>query len=216
MGEILGADPKLKSEVVMIGGHFVSWHSARGATDNAVSCIVLMEALRILKQAVLVPKRTIRIGLWGGEEQAFIGSVAYAIDHFGKLKEKPNNESKKVSAYLNLDNGAGAIRGLYLQGNDFARPVFNEIFSHLSSISNGALTIENTLSTDHETFDHYNIPSFQFIQDQLNYNTVTHHTHLDLPEYVPEADMKKNAVILAWTIYKLAGMDAMVPRKLKD
>lgn len=216
IGEIQGADPKLKSEVVMIGGHFDSWHSATGATDNGVSCIVLMEALRILKQAGIVPKRTIRIGLWGGEEQAFIGSVSYAIDHFGKLNEKPNNDSKKVTAYLNLDNGAGAIRGLYLQGNEFARPVFKEIFSHISSLSNGALTIENTLSTDHETFDHYNIPSFQFIQDELNYETVTHHTHLDLLENVPEDDLKKNAVILAWTIFKLAGMDSMVPRKLKD
>lgn len=216
VGEIQGSDPTLKSEVIMVGGHFDSWHSATGATDNGVSCIVLMEALRILKQSGIAPKRTIRICLWGGEEQAFIGSVAYAVDHFGQLKEKPNNDSKKVSAYLNLDNGAGAIRGIYLQGNEFARPVFKEIFSHISSLGTGTLTIENTLSTDHETFDHYNIPSFQFIQDPLNYETVTHHSHLDLPEYVPETDIKKNAVILAWTINKIAVMDSMVPRKLKD
>jgi hypothetical protein len=117
---------------------------------------------------------------------------------------------------LNLDNGAGAIRGVYLQGNEFARPVFKDIFEPISSISTGALTIENTLSTDHETFDHYNIPSFQFIQDPLNYETITHHSHLDVPEYAPENDLKKNAVILAWTINAMAGMDSMVPRKLKD
>ena len=216
IGEIQGTDPTLRSEIVMIGGHFDSWHSATGATDNGVSCIVLMEALRVLKQSGVAPKRTIRICLWGGEEQAFIGSVAYAIDHFGALKEKPNTDSKKVSVYLNLDNGAGAIRGIYLQGNEFARPLFEEIFSHVSSLGISASTIENTLSTDHETFDHYNIPSFQFIQDPLNYGTITHHTHLDVPEYVPENDLKKNAVILAWTINAIAGMDSMVPRKKKD
>ena len=213
IGEIRGTDPALRTEVIMIGGHFDSWHSATGATDNGVSCIVLMEALRVLKQSGVALKRTIRICLWGGEEQAFIGSVAYAIDHFGALKEKPNSDSKKVSVYLNLDNGAGAIRGVYLQGNEFARPVFKDIFNPISSLSTGALTIENTLSTDHETFDHYNIPSFQFIQDPLNYGTITHHSHLDVPEYVPENDLKKNAVILAWTIHAIAGMDSMVPRK---
>ena len=106
IGEIAGTDPTLRSEVIMIGGHFDSWHSATGATDNGVSCIVLMEALRVLKRSGIAPKRTIRICLWGGEEQAFIGSVAYANDHFGALKEKPNSDSKKVSVYLNLDNGA--------------------------------------------------------------------------------------------------------------
>ncbi|MBK5272156.1 MAG: M20/M25/M40 family metallo-hydrolase, partial [Bacteroidia bacterium] len=129
IGEITGSDPKLKDEVVLIGGHFDSWHSGTGATDNGVSCMTLLESLRILKQSGISPKRTIRIGLWGGEEQAFIGSVAYATQHFGALNEQPNNESKKVTAYLNLDNGAGAIRGIYLQGNEFARPVFKNIFN---------------------------------------------------------------------------------------
>ncbi len=216
IGEITGSDPTLKSETVLIGGHFDSWHSGTGATDNGVSCITLMEALRILKQSGITPKRTIRIGLWGGEEQAFIGSVAYATEHYGKLKEKPNSESKKVQAYLNLDNGAGAIRGIYLQGNELTRPIFKEIFSPVASLGVNTITIENTLSTDHETFDHYNIPSFQFIQDHLSYETINHHTHLDLPEYVPENDMMKNAVILAWTIYSLAEKNTMVPRKSKD
>lgn len=215
IGEIKGTDPTLKSEVVLVGGHFDSWHTATGATDNAASCVAFIEALRILKQSGLTPRRTIRIGLWGGEEQAFIGSIAYAREHFGELDKKPTPESEKVTAYLNLDNGAGLIRGVYLQGNEFARPVFSQIFSPFASPREPSLTIENTLSTDHETFDHYNIPSFQFIQDPLSYNTMNHHTHLDLPEYVPENDLKKNAVILAWTIYSLANMDAKVPRKQK-
>ncbi len=213
IGEIKGSDPKLTTETVMIGGHFDSWHSGTGATDNGVSCIELIEALRILKQSGIKPKRTIRIGLWGGEEQAFLGSVAYAIQHFGPLKEAPNADSKKITAYLNLDNGAGAIRGIYLQGNELAMADFKQIFKQIPSLTEGTVTIENTLSTDHETFDHYQIPSFQFIQDPLSYETINHHTHLDLPEYIPEDDLKKNAIILAWTIYSLAEKDSMVPRK---
>lgn len=213
IGEIKGQDPALQSEVILIGGHFDSWHSATGATDNAANCIALIEALRILKQSGLKPRRTIRVGLWGGEEQAFLGSVAYAQQHYGDLGKKPNKESENVSAYLNLDNGAGAIRGVYLQANGFAYPVFKEIFNQFSPTTEIALTIENTLSTDHETFDHYNIPSFQFIQDPLSYNTINHHTNLDFPEYVPEVDLKKNAVLLAWTIYSLSEMNIKVPRK---
>ena len=215
IGEITGNDPKLKTQTVMVGAHFDSWHSGTGATDNGANSIVLVEALRILKHIGYSPKRTIKIGLWGGEEQAFLGSVSYATDHYGKLNESPNKNSTKVSAYLNLDNGAGAIRGVYLQGNEFTRPVFNHILKPVADLSDGVLTIENTLSTDHETFDHYNIPSFQFIQDELAYNTVTHHTNLDVLEYVPENDIMKNAVILAWTIYSLAEMEKMVPRKTK-
>lgn len=213
IGEIKGTDPKLKAETVMVGGHFDSWHAGTGATDNGVSCIAMLEALRILKQTGIAPRRTIRVGFWGGEEQAFVGSVSYVIQHFGPLNEKPNNESKKITAYLNLDNGAGAIRGVYLQNNENARQTFKEVFAPISSLTRGTTTIENTLSTDHESFDHYNIPAFQFIQDGLNYGSVTHHTHLDLPEYVPESDLKKNAVILAWTLYALANRDGMVPRK---
>jgi carboxypeptidase Q len=216
IGEIEGSDPALKSETVMIGGHFDSWHLASGATDNGVSCVVLMEALRVLKQSGLKPRRTIRIGLWGGEEQDFIGSVAYAKEHFGELKSKPNAASEKISAYLNLDNGGGAIRGIYLQANEMARPVFDNIFGKAPSLGVKTVTIDNTLYTDHETFDYYNIPSFQFIQDPLSYETVNHHTHLDFPEYVPEEDMMRNAVILAWTIFNLADMETKVPRKQKN
>jgi len=216
IGEITGTDSKLKSETILIGAHFDSWHSGTGATDNGASSVVLVEALRILKAIGYQPKRTLKMGLWGGEEQAFLGSAAYARKHFGKLDEKPNNASKKISAYLNLDNGAGAIRGMYLQKNELARPVFQNVFVPIANLSEGTLTIENTLSTDHVTFDHYNIPSFQFIQDKLTYNNVTHHTQLDVLEYVPEEDIMKNAVILAWTIYSLSEMDSKVPRKVTD
>ncbi|MFN0729408.1 M28 family peptidase [Polaribacter gochangensis] len=215
IGEIPGNDSKLKHESIMLGAHFDSWHAATGATDNGANSIVLVEAMRILKKIGYQPKRTIKIGLWGGEEQAFLGSAAFAKKHFGNLNEKPNANSKKVSAYLNLDNGAGAIRGIYLQNNEMARPVFEKVFAPIANITSGAITIENTLSTDHETFDHYNIPSFQFIQDELAYNTTTHHTNLDFLEYVFEEDIMKNAVILAWTIYSLDNMNAKVPRKKK-
>ncbi|WP_159022090.1 M28 family peptidase [Formosa sp. L2A11] len=213
IGEISGTDAKLKSESILLGAHFDSWHSGAGATDNGVNCVTLVEALRILKAIDYKPKRTIKIGLWGGEEQAFLGSTAYAKKHFGDLDKKPNSESKKITAYFNLDNGAGAVRGVYLQNNELARPVFKKIFEPISCISSGAITIENTLSTDHETFDYYNIPSFQFIQDELAYGTVTHHSYLDFLEYVNENDLKKNAVILAWTIYALDNMEHGIPRK---
>jgi carboxypeptidase Q len=214
IGEIPGNDAQLKSESILLGAHFDSWHAGAGATDNGANCVILVEALRILKEIGYEPKRTIRIGLWGGEEQAFLGSAAYAKKHFGALNEKPNKASKKVTAYLNLDNGAGLIRGVYLQNNELARPVFKKIFEPISMISSGAITIENTLSTDHETFDYYNIPSFQFIQDELAYGTATHHTALDFLEYVNENDIMKNAVILAWTIYSLDNMKGKIPRKL--
>jgi hypothetical protein len=213
IAEIRGTDKKLQSETVMVGAHFDSWHSGTGATDNGASSVVLVEALRILKSIGYQPKRTIKLGLWGGEEQAFIGSVSYGKEHFGQFDEEPNEESTKVTAYLNLDNGAGAIRGLYLQNNTLAKPVFKEVFSSIPDITDGVLTIENTLSTDHETFDFYNIPAFQFIQDPLEYDTVTHHTQLDVLEYVPEQDVIKNAVILAWTIYSLSENEEKVPRK---
>jgi len=214
IGEITGSDAKLKNEHILLGAHFDSWHAGAGATDNGANSVVLVEALRILKQIGYEPRRTITMGLWGGEEQAYLGSAAYAAKHFGALNDKPNAAATKVSAYLNLDNGAGVIRGIYLQDNEWARPVFEQLFAPIASLSDGAITIENTLSTDHETFDYYNIPSFQFIQDDLAYNTVTHHTYLDFLEYVHEADLMKNAVILAWTIYALDSREQQVPRKL--
>lgn len=215
IGEITGSDPKLKSEVVMLGGHFDTWHAGTGATDNGAGVVVLMEVMRILKAVGVKPKRTIRIGLWGGEEQAYLGSVAYAQTHFGNLKTKPLPESEKVSVYLNIDNGAGAMRGIYLQGNEFARPVFQDLLEPFGYLGASTISIESTYSTDHDVFDYYNIPAFQIIQDNLSYQKITHHTNLDVVEYAPEDDLKKNSVILACLAYQLAVRDGMVPRKKK-
>ncbi|MEX1241487.1 MAG: M20/M25/M40 family metallo-hydrolase [Cyclobacteriaceae bacterium] len=213
IGEIPGGDPRLKSEVVLIGAHFDSWHAGSGTTDNGTGVAVMMEVLRIIKATGIRPKRTIRMGLWGGEEQGYLGSVAYAKANFGQFGTKPLPDSRKVSAYVNMDNGAGAMRGIYLQGNAAARTVFEEVLKPFDYLGATTVTIENTMGTDHDVFDYYNIPSFQIIQDWLGYYTLTHHTNLDLVEYAPEEDLKKNSVILAGMIYQLAMREEKVPRK---
>ncbi|MFH6768814.1 M20/M25/M40 family metallo-hydrolase [Gaetbulibacter aquiaggeris] len=214
IGEIIGSDPKLKDEVVMVGAHFDSWHSASGTTDNGAGSAVMMEVMRILKASGLKPKRTIRIALWGGEEQGYLGSMAYAENHYGKLKEtKRKNEVEKISAYLNMDNGAGQMRGIFLQGNEAVRPIFEEMLKPYANLDVNALTIENTGGTDHVVFDYYKIPAFQIIQDELNYSTVTHHTNLDVLEYVPERDMMINATVLASLVYQIAQEDVRLPRE---
>ncbi len=214
LAEITGSDPKLKDEVVMIGAHFDSWHPASGSTDNGAGSAVMMEVMRIIKASGLRPKRTIRIALWGGEEQGYLGSMAYAENHFGKLKETTRKqEVEKISAYLNMDNGAGQMRGIYLQGNEAVRPVFEELLKPYAYLDVNTLTIENTNFTDHDVFDYYKIPAFQLIQDKLNYKTVTHHTNLDVLEYVPERDMMINATVLAALVYQIAEMDTLLPRE---
>lgn len=214
IGEITGSDPKLKDEVVMIGAHFDSWHPASGATDNGAGSAVMMEVMRILKASGVQPKRTIRIALWGGEEQAFVGSMAYAEKHYGKVKEKTRkNEVEKISAYLNMDNGAGQMRGIYLQGNEAVRPIFEDMLAPYTHLDVNNLTIQNTDFTDHDVFDYYKIPGFQIIQDPLNYNTVTHHTNLDALEYVPKRDMMINATVIAALVYQIAQLDERLPRE---
>ncbi|WP_420580374.1 M20/M25/M40 family metallo-hydrolase [Reichenbachiella sp.] len=214
LAEITGSDPKLKDEVVMIGAHFDSWHPASGATDNGAGSAVMMEAMRIIKASGLKPKRTIRMALWGGEEQGYVGSLAYAENHFGKVKETARKkEVEKISAYLNMDNGAGQMRGIYLQGNEAVKPVFEEMLAPYEHLDVNHLTIQNTNMTDHDVFDYYNIPGFQIIQDRLNYMTVTHHTNLDALEYVPERDMMINATVIAALVYQIAEREGMMPRK---
>ncbi|WP_445737785.1 M20/M25/M40 family metallo-hydrolase [Mariniflexile sp.] len=214
LAEITGSDPKLKDEVVMIGAHFDSWHSASGATDNGAGSAVMMEVMRIIKASGLKPKRTIRMALWGGEEQGEIGSLAYAKNHYGKVKETTRKkEVEKISAYLNMDNGAGQMRGIYLQGNEAVRPIFQQMLEPYAYLDVNTLTIENTNFTDHEVFDFYKIPGFQIIQDPLNYNTVTHHTNLDVLEYVPERDMMVNATVIAALVYQIAQEDLRLPRE---
>ena len=214
IAEITGSDPKLKEEVVMIGAHFDSWHSGSGATDNGAGSAVMMEVMRIIKAAGLKPKRTIRIALWGGEEQGYLGSMAYAQNHYGKANETTRKaEVEKISAYFNMDNGAGQMRGIFLQGNAAVRPIFSDMLKPYAYLDVNALTIENTGETDHVVFDHYKIPGFQIIQDPLNYNTVTHHTNVDVLEYVPERDMKINATVIAALVYQIAQLEERLPRK---
>ena len=213
-GEIKGTDPKLKDEVVMIGAHFDSWHGGEGATDNGAGSAVMMEVMRILKASGIKPRRTIRVALWGGEEQVYVGSLAYAEKHFGPIgQEVRKKETGKISAYLNMDNGAGIMRGIYLQGNEAVRPIFAEMLKPFDYLDVDHLAIENTSFTDHDVFDYYNIPAFQIIQDELNYGTITHHTTLDVLENVPQRDMTVNATVIAGLVYQIAMRDEAMPRK---
>ena len=213
IAEIPGTDPALREELVMMGGHFDSWHAGTGATDNGAGSAVAMEALRILNELGVRPRRTIRIGLWGGEEQDYYGSVGYVKQHFGDpMTGQAKPAAAKVSAYFNLDNGSGKIRGVYLQGNERARPVFEAWLAPFADLGATTLTVRNTGGTDHMPFDALGIPGFQFIQDPLDYDTRRHHTNLDVYEAASEEDLQQAAVILATFVYHAAMRDEMVPR----
>jgi carboxypeptidase Q len=215
IAEIPGTDPKLKDEVVMLGGHLDSWHGGTGATDNAAGCTVMMEAVRILQAAGLKPKRTIRIALWSGEEQGLHGSRNYVKNTFGDpqtMQLKPAHE--KLSAYYNIDNGTGRIRGIYLQGNEAARPIFEKWLAPFSDIiDHPTVTARNTGGTDHLSFDGLGLPGFQFIQDEIEYNTRTHHTNADTYERLVMDDLKQMATVVAAFVYNTAQMDTKIPRK---
>jgi carboxypeptidase Q len=214
LGEIPGRDSKLRSELVLIGGHLDSWQAATGATDNAVNCAILMEVMRIFQKLNLPTRRTVRIALWNGEELGYHGSRDYVEKHIGNIytgEVKP--EQTQLSVYLNLDNGAGKIRGIFLQGNEAAGPIFAALLQPFQNWGATTLTIQSTTYTDHEVFDVLNVPAFQFIQDPLNYMTVTHHSNMDTYDYLIEDDIKQNVVIVASLVYHLATMDEKVPRK---
>lgn len=214
VGEIPGADPNLKSQVVMLGGHLDSWHSGTGATDDGAGCIVMMEAMRILKQLNVQPRRTIRIALWGGEEEGLLGSFGYVKKHFGDPKDmnlKP--EQKNISAYFNLDNGSGKIRGIFLQNNDKVADIFKSWLEPFADVGATGVTQSNTGSTDHLSFDAVGIPGFQFIQDPLEYLTRTHHSNMDVYDHLSIDDLKQAAVIVAAFVYNTAMRDEMIPRK---
>lgn len=215
VGEIPGTDKDLKAELVMLGGHLDSWHAATGATDNAAGCIVMMEAVRILQEAGLKPRRTIRIALWSGEEQGLYGSRNYVKNHFADPADmKLKGEHNKLSGYFNIDNGTGRIRGIYLQGNDAVRPVFEKWFVPFADmIDNTTVTIQNTGGTDHLAFDGVGLPGFQFIQDPIEYNTRTHHTNMDTYERLMIDDLKQMAVIVASFVYNTAQRNDKLPRK---
>jgi carboxypeptidase Q len=214
VAEIPGTDPVLKNEIVMLGGHLDSWQGATGATDNAAGCAVMMEVMRILNATGLQPKRTIRIALWSGEEQGLLGSRGYVKNHFADPVDmvlKP--EQEKVSAYYNLDNGTGKIRGIYLQGNKDADPIFAKWLEPFYDLGAKTVTISNTGGTDHQAFDGVGIPGFQFIQDPIEYDTRTHHTNMDTYDHLIPADLKQAATIIASFVYNTAQLDKKIPRK---
>lgn len=215
IAEIPGTDPQLKDEVVMLGGHLDSWHGATGATDNAAGCAVMMEAIRILKTLGVQPRRTIRIALWSGEEQGLHGSRNYVKNHVADtargewvLKDQP-----KISAYYNLDNGTGRIRGVYLQGNEAVRPIFRQWLEPFADLGAHTLTINNTGGTDHLSFDRVGVPGFQFIQDEIEYDTRTHHTNMDTYDHLIPEDLKQAATIVASFVFNTAMRDEKLPRK---
>lgn len=216
IAEIPGTDPKLKDEIVMLGGHLDSWHAATGATDNAAGCSVMMEVVRILKTLNVQPRRTIRIALWSGEEEGLLGSRAYVKAHFadtanGQWVLKP--EQSKVSAYYNLDNGTGKVRGVYLQGNQAEREIFAKWLEPFNDMGAKTITINNTGGTDHLSFDRVGIPGFQFIQDEIEYDTRTHHTNMDTYDHLVADDLKQASVIIATFVYNTAQRDEKMPRK---
>jgi carboxypeptidase Q len=231
IAEIPGTDKK--DELVMLGAHLDSWHAGTGATDNGAGSIVMMEAMRILKAVGFKPRRTIRIGLWSGEEQGLLGSQWYVAQHFGSRPESKDPERKgdptvlrrdtgpmtvkpeqaKVSVYFNVDNGSGKLRGVYMQENAAVEPIFEAWMKPFNDLGMNTLTMRNTGGTDHLSFDAAGIPGFQFIQDPLEYDTRTHHSNMDVYDRLQPDDLKQAAVIVASFVYMAAQRDQMFPRK---
>lgn len=203
LGEWTGSD--LRDQLVMVGGHYDSWHAGTGATDDAGGCAVAMEAIRILKAIGVQPRRTIRVALWSWEEGGVNGSRAYVRNH-------PDLHDR-LAAYFNLDNGAGAIRGVYLQGNDRVRPIFQAWIEPFRDLGVTTLTSENQFGVDAIAFDMAGLPGFQFIQDPLDYPTRTHHSNMDVFDKLVPADMRLNAVVMAGFLYHAAMRDAPLPRE---
>ena len=214
IAEIPGTDPKLKDEVVMIGAHLDSWQTGTGATDNASGSSVMMEAIRILKTLGIQNKRTIRIGLWSGEEQGLLGSRGYVKKTFAdpaNMQLLPAHE--KFSSYFNIDNGTGKIRGIYLQGNEACRNIFTAWLAPFKDLGATTVTISNTGGTDHQAFDAVGLPGFQFIQDPIEYDTRTHHSNMDVYDHLIEADLKQISTIVAAFVYNASQREEKLPRK---
>lgn len=212
IGEIPGGAKK--DELIMIGAHFDSWHTGTGATDNGAGSAVMMETMRILKTLNLKLDRTVRIALWSGEEEGLLGSKAYVKEHFGDPETmKLTVQHAKLSGYFNLDNGSGKIRGVYLQGNDAMRPVFEGWLSPFRDQGVTTITIRNTGGTDHLSFDAVGLPGFQFIQDPLDYGTLTHHSDLDTYDHLQAPDLMQAAAVMATVVYDAANRPEMLPRK---
>jgi hypothetical protein len=233
VAEIPGTDPTLKEQVVMVGGHLDSWIAGTGATDNGAGTVVAMEVMRIFKALDIKPRRTIRIALWTGEEQGIFGSKGYVTQHFGSaaLSTAPDQvvlpefmrratgplvlkpEHKLLSGYFNIDNGTGKIRGIYTQGNYAIAPIFAQWIEPLKDLGVSTITNRNTGGTDHLSFDAVGLPGFQFIQDDMDYETRTHHSNEDTVERLSPADLKQIATVEAIFVYNAAMRDKMLPRK---
>jgi carboxypeptidase Q len=213
IGEIPGTDKLLKNEVVLAGAHIDSWHGGTGAVDNASGCIVMMEALRILKSLEVAPRRTIRVALWGGEEQGYYGSEGYIKKYLADSETKEHKPDYEMfAAYFNMDNGTGKYRGIYIQENDMVRPVFEEWLKPFADMGTSTITIRNTSGTDHIPFNSIGLPGFQFIQDEIEYSRVWH-TTMDTYERLVMADLKQNAVITAAFVYNAAMRNSKLPSK---
>lgn len=225
IAEIPGTD--LKDEIVMIGGHFDSWHAGTGATDNGTGSAVCLEAVRILQKLGLKPRRTIRIGLWAGEEQGLFGSHAYVSKHFAEQEGDyfssmmggpaapitKKTDYEKFSVYFNNDNGTGKVRGVHMQGNEAVRPIFREWLAKYNDPTAQTLSLSNTGGTDHLSFDGVGLPGFQFIQDPIDYDTRTHHSNQDVWDRAQEGDLKQASALMAIFAYNAAMQDAKFPRK---
>ncbi|MDQ1347432.1 MAG: hypothetical protein QG573_803 [Acidobacteriota bacterium] len=231
VAEIPGSDKN--AEVVMAGAHLDSWHAGTGATDNAAGSAVVLEAMRILETLGVKPKRSIRVALWSGEEQGLLGSRAYVKEHFATRPEptdeaelalpprwrkttwpvQPKPEHARLAAYFNLDNGGGKVHGIYAQENLGAKLLFEQFIEPLKDLGVTTVTMENTGSTDHVSFDGVGLPGFQFIQDARDYSTRTHHSHIDTYEHLDPADMKQAAVVMASFLYQAAMLEGPFPRK---
>jgi hypothetical protein len=231
VAEIPGGD--LAREVVMLGGHLDSWHTGTGATDNAAGCAVAMEAVRLLETLGAKPRRTIRIALWSGEEEGLLGSRAYVAEHFASRPEPTDPEQQKLpgylrddqgpltikpdhatlSVYFNFDNGSGKIRGIYTQENAAVRPIFEAWLKPFADLGATTVVMSNTGGTDHQSFDRVGLPGFQFIQDELDYSSRTHHTNLDVYDHLQRDDLAQAAVIMAAFVYQAAMRTEQFPRK---
>lgn len=232
IAEIPGTDPKLKDEVVMVGGHLDSWAAGTGATDNGAGAVAAMEAMRILKALNVKPRRTIRIALWSGEEQGMYGSLRYVQSHFATFHYDPNPqwsifpdfiraqnaaptqkpEAAKLDAYFNMDNGTGKLLGIYAEGSVGIGSIFQQWMAPLADLGMTTVSARPTGSTDHSAFQEAGLPGFQFIQDPRDYDSRTHHTNLDVYDHLSEPDLKQAAVVEAIFLYNAAMRDAMLPR----
>jgi len=203
-----------KDEIVMVGGHFDSWHYGTGATDNAAGSAVAMEVMRMIKTLDLKPDRTIRMALWGGEEQGLLGSRAYVKEHFADpTTMKTTTEHEKFAGYFNVDNGTGKIRGIYLQGNDMVRPIFEQWLAPFKDLGASTITARNTGGTDHQSFDGVGLPGFQFIQDTMDYNTRTHHSNMDVYDRIQPTDLMQMSAIEGSFVYLASVRAEKLPRK---